>query len=65
MVKRIKTPCIGICSTVFGDEVCRGCKRFQHEVITWNAYSDHEKEQVWKRFRIFKSSDHEIKSAHY
>lgn len=54
MVKRIKTPCIGICSTVFGDEVCRGCKRFQHEVIKWNTYSDHEKEQVWKRLESLK-----------
>ncbi|HBZ99754.1 MAG TPA: DUF1289 domain-containing protein, partial [Pseudomonas sp.] len=25
--QRIKTPCIGLCSTVYGDVVCRGCKR--------------------------------------
>ena len=44
MTKSLKTPCIGVCSTVFGDDVCRGCKRFQHEVIQWNSYSDPEKE---------------------
>ena len=25
------TPCAGRCSTVFGDLVCRGCRRFNHE----------------------------------
>jgi predicted Fe-S protein YdhL (DUF1289 family) len=34
---RIKTPCIGVCSTGIGDSVCRGCKRFAHEVITGTA----------------------------
>lgn len=34
----IKTPCVGLCSTVYGDLVCRGCKRFHHEVIHWNGY---------------------------
>jgi hypothetical protein len=33
----IKTPCVGLCSTVYGDLVCRGCKRFHHEVINWIA----------------------------
>ncbi|MCA4075779.1 DUF1289 domain-containing protein, partial [Pseudomonas kurunegalensis] len=33
--KSIKTPCVGLCSTVYGDTVCRGCKRFHHEVINW------------------------------
>ena len=35
----IRTPCIGVCSTGIGDAVCRGCKRFTHEVIDWNGYS--------------------------
>lgn len=48
-VKRVRTPCIGVCSTVFGDTVCRGCKRFVHEVVHWNAYSDDEKAVVWRR----------------
>ncbi len=46
---RIRTPCIGVCSTVFGDTVCRGCRRFSHEVVDWNAYSEDEKRIVWRR----------------
>lgn len=45
----IKTPCVGLCSTVYGDLVCRGCKRFHHEVIHWNAYSEEQKRAVWMR----------------
>jgi predicted Fe-S protein YdhL (DUF1289 family) len=37
------TPCIGICSTVYGDDVCRGCMRFANEVIEWNTYSAEKK----------------------
>lgn len=48
-MKAVKTPCIGVCSTVFGDEVCRGCKRFVHEVIDWNIYDDEQKLLVKKR----------------
>lgn len=47
--QRIKTPCVGLCSTVYGDLVCRGCKRFHHEVVNWNAYGDDEKRAVWLR----------------
>ncbi|MFZ5723045.1 MAG: DUF1289 domain-containing protein [Pseudomonadota bacterium] len=46
---RIRTPCIGICSTTYGGDVCRGCKRFAHEVIDWNAYSEEQKKLVWSR----------------
>lgn len=42
----IKTPCIGVCSTGLGDDVCRGCKRFKHEVIDWNAYNHNQKAHV-------------------
>ncbi|KPW41501.1 Uncharacterized protein ALO66_03996 [Pseudomonas coronafaciens pv. atropurpurea] len=45
----IKTPCVGLCSTVYGDLVCRGCKRFHHEVIHWNGYNEDEKRAVWLR----------------
>jgi predicted Fe-S protein YdhL (DUF1289 family) len=45
----IKTPCVGLCSTVYGDLVCRGCKRFHHEVIHWNGYNEAEKRAVWMR----------------
>ena len=41
---RTRTPCVGICSTTYGDDVCRGCKRFIHEVINWNSFNPEEKE---------------------
>ena len=46
---RPKTPCIGLCSTVFGDSVCRGCMRFVHEVIDWNKYNPEQKQIIWQR----------------
>ncbi len=46
---RIKTPCIGVCSTGIGDDVCRGCKRFSHEVIHWNAYTEAQKRSIYAR----------------
>jgi len=50
--QRIKTPCVGLCSTVYGDLVCRGCKRFHHEVTHWNGYNDDEKHAVWMRLEV-------------
>ncbi|MCC6075590.1 DUF1289 domain-containing protein [Pseudomonas sp. GCM10022188] len=50
--QRIKTPCIGLCSTVYGDLVCRGCKRFHHEVVNWNLYGEEEKQAVWQRLEV-------------
>ena len=43
------TPCAGRCSTVFGDAVCRGCRRFNHEVIQWNTYTAQQQHAVWLR----------------
>lgn len=43
------TPCAGRCSTVFGDLVCRGCRRFSHEVIHWNQYTPEQHAAVWIR----------------
>lgn len=50
--QRIKTPCVGLCSTVYGDVVCRGCKRFHHEVVNWNGYSEEGKRAVWHRLEV-------------
>ncbi|MDG1771434.1 MAG: DUF1289 domain-containing protein [Luminiphilus sp.] len=52
---RVRTPCIGVCSTGIGDAVCRGCKRFSHEVIDWNAYTEVEKAIVDERLAHFLS----------
>ena len=49
----IKTPCIGICTTGIGDFVCRGCKRFVHEVIDWNTYSQEQQQLVVSRLAHF------------
>jgi len=53
--RSVKTPCIGVCSTGIGDSVCRGCKRFAHEVIHWNAYSEPQKRAVDERLSGFLS----------
>ena len=52
---RTRTPCVGICSTTYGDDVCRGCKRVIHEVINWNSFNPEEKESVWKRLEKLKT----------
>ena len=51
---KASTPCLGICSTTYGDNVCKGCKRFVHEVINWNKYATPEKELVNSRLESFK-----------
>lgn len=51
----VKTPCIGVCSTGIGDSVCRGCKRFSHEVIAWNSYSEAQKRIIDERLSGFLS----------
>jgi predicted Fe-S protein YdhL (DUF1289 family) len=52
---RVKTPCIGVCSTGIGDRVCRGCKRFAHEVIDWNSYNNQQKTLIDQRLTDFLS----------
>ncbi|KUJ84952.1 DUF1289 domain-containing protein [Microbulbifer flavimaris] len=49
MYKKVRTPCIGVCSTGIGDDVCRGCKRFAHEVIDWNGYSEDQRRIIAER----------------
>lgn len=51
----VKTPCIGVCSTGIGDAVCRGCKRFSHEVIDWNSYTLEQKRVIDARLSGFLS----------
>jgi predicted Fe-S protein YdhL (DUF1289 family) len=53
LVQAVKTPCIGVCSTGIGDTVCRGCKRFSHEVIAWNGYSQEQKRIIDRRLADF------------
>ena len=44
-----RTPCVGICSTTYGDLVCRGCKRFSHEIVQWNGYDKDQQGLIWER----------------
>jgi len=53
LTQRIPTPCIGVCSTSISDNVCRGCKRFAHEVIDWNAYNAEQKQLIDQRLSLF------------
>lgn len=53
LLPKVTTPCIGVCSTALGDAVCRGCKRFSHEVIHWNAYSQSQKRTIDARLDAF------------
>lgn len=43
---KTETPCIGICSTIYGDEICRGCFRSNQEVIDWNTLDDPQKLEI-------------------
>lgn len=43
------TPCIAICSTSQGDDMCKGCGRTFAEVQHWTAMRPVEKRQVWRR----------------
>jgi predicted Fe-S protein YdhL (DUF1289 family) len=43
------TPCIAICSTSQGDEVCKGCGRTFLEVQRWTDMSPPEKRTTWRR----------------
>ena len=51
---RSRTPCLGICSTTYGDDVCKGCKRFVHEIINWPKYSMDERAIINDRLEEFK-----------
>lgn len=52
---RRRTPCVGICSTTYGDRVCRGCKRFAHEIDDWNRYAPEQQERVERRLAELRS----------
>ena len=45
-------PCIAICSTSQGDEVCKGCGRRVDEVRNWPAMTPAEKRVTWRRITM-------------
>ncbi|WP_136255141.1 DUF1289 domain-containing protein [Onishia niordana] len=44
MTRRIISPCVGLCSTTVGDDVCRGCQRHADEIRDWPAYDFDERD---------------------
>ena len=46
------TPCIAICSTSQGDEMCKGCGRTFEEVQKWPAMGPFDKRSVWRRITL-------------
>jgi uncharacterized protein len=49
MSSEITTPCIGVCSTIYGDDICRGCHRSFDEIIEWNSLNSIEKIKILGR----------------
>ena len=45
-------PCIAICSTSQGDDICKGCGRSFEEVQHWPSYSPATKRSVWRRITM-------------
>lgn len=50
-VSRPDSPCVGKCSTTYGDDVCRGCGRTYIEVIEWITYDAQRKAEIWARLQ--------------
>jgi predicted Fe-S protein YdhL (DUF1289 family) len=46
------TPCIAICSTSQGDEMCKGCGRTFEEVQHWPSMTPAEKRETWRRITL-------------
>lgn len=46
------TPCIAICSTSQGDDVCKGCGRSFAEVQYWTQMTPAQKRQTWRRITL-------------
>jgi uncharacterized protein len=50
------TPCIAICSTSQGDDLCKGCGRTFDEVQLWPEMSPAEKRGTWRRITLASSA---------
>jgi len=55
--KTATSPCIGHCTTVLGDEVCRSCLRTFEEITRWIEMSDGERCAVNQRIAALNNSD--------
>jgi len=50
------TPCIAICSTRQGDDVCKGCGRTFLEVQCWTEMAAPDKRATWRRITLERSA---------
>ncbi len=50
------TPCIAICSTSQGDDLCKGCGRTFDEVQLWPEMTPGEKRATWRRITLESSA---------
>ncbi|MDD3884392.1 MAG: DUF1289 domain-containing protein [Gallionella sp.] len=54
------SPCIGHCTTVLGDDVCRSCLRTFDEITRWVAMSEAERRAVNLRIvRLARNLQHD------
>ncbi len=44
-----ESPCIGHCTTVLGDDVCRSCLRTFEEITNWPTITDEERIRINQR----------------
>ncbi len=51
-LNRPSSPCIAICSTSQGDDVCIGCGRTFEEVCKWLEMTDEQQETTWQRIEL-------------
>ncbi|KMN33889.1 hypothetical protein VI26_15235 [Chromobacterium sp. LK1] len=50
--KRPDSPCIAVCSTAVGDDICRGCARSFDEISQWCFMDEEERELVWQQLPL-------------
>lgn len=46
------SPCVGHCTTVLGDDVCRSCLRTFDEVTRWLEMNEEERRAVNRRIAL-------------
>lgn len=51
-----ESPCIGHCTTVLGDDVCRSCLRTFEEITRWVEMDDEERCAVNLRIAILQTT---------
>lgn len=55
-----ESPCIGHCTTVLGDEVCRSCLRTFEEIVRWPTINDTERIRINQRIYDAYFAKHDV-----